>query len=194
VRIDGAFGDWEEVQPEFRDTIGDPVRREHRGWDAAVTYVNRTGRNDLVVMKVSHDAAHLQFYARTRTPLTPWSDPAWMMLFIDVDGDAATGWLGYDYVVNRAGVTESSTWVERNLGGDYAWGDPVEIFYAAGGNQLELAIPLAALGLERVPAWLDFKWADNIQQTGDWSDLTLNGDVAPNDRFNYRALFGQGRE
>lgn len=36
---------------------------------------------------------------------------------------------------------------------------------------------------------LDFKWADNIQQTGDWSDFTLNGDVAPNDRFNFRAIF-----
>ena len=34
---------------------------------------------------------------------------------------------------------------------------------------------------------LEFKWADNIQQTGEWSDFTLNGDSAPNDRFNYRA-------
>ena len=38
-----------------------------------------------------------------------------------------------------------------------------------------------------LPAVIDFKWADNIQQTGDASDFTLNGDAAPNDRFNYRA-------
>ena len=36
---------------------------------------------------------------------------------------------------------------------------------------------------------LDFKWADNIQQTGEWSDFTLNGDAAPNDRCNFRAIF-----
>jgi hypothetical protein len=45
------------------------------------------------------------------------------------------------------------------------------------------------LGLGTVPAAIDFKWADNIQQTGDWSDFTINGDAAPNDRYNYRAIF-----
>jgi len=38
------------------------------------------------------------------------------------------------------------------------------------------------------PAQLDFKWADNCIVAGDWTDFTLNGDAAPNDRFNYRAL------
>ena len=57
-----------------------------------------------------------------------------------------------------------------------------------GATELELALPLSALGLSGPPALLDFKWADNIQQTGDWSDFTLNGDVAPDDRFNYRAI------
>ena len=63
----------------------------------------------------------------------------------------------------------------------------MSIEYRAVGKELELAIPRAALGLTQRPATLDFKWADNIQQTGDWSDFMLNGDVAPNDRFNYRA-------
>jgi len=55
-------------------------------------------------------------------------------------------------------------------------------------RELELAVPLSALAASRSPAVLDFKWADNIQQTGDWSDFTLNGDAAPDDRFNYRAI------
>jgi len=50
-------------------------------------------------------------------------------------------------------------------------------------------VPRAALGLAKLPATLDFKWADNIQQTGEAADFTLNGDAAPNDRFNYRATF-----
>jgi hypothetical protein len=36
---------------------------------------------------------------------------------------------------------------------------------------------------------VESKWADNIQQTGDWSDFTLHGDSTPNDRFNFRARF-----
>ena len=58
---------------------------------------------------------------------------------------------------------------------------------ALGLERNPLAIPGAALGLSVLPATRIFKWADNIQQTGDWSDFTLNGDAAPNDRFNYRA-------
>jgi hypothetical protein len=56
------------------------------------------------------------------------------------------------------------------------------------GNELELAIPRTALGLTNLPVTLDFKWADNIQQSGDASDFTLNGDAAPNDRYNFRAI------
>jgi hypothetical protein len=63
----------------------------------------------------------------------------------------------------------------------------VPIKYRATGNELELAVPRDLLGVKHPPATIDFKWADNIQQTGDWSDFTLNGDAAPNDRFNYRA-------
>ena len=28
IRIDGNFDDWRDVQPEFRDTVGDEVRRD----------------------------------------------------------------------------------------------------------------------------------------------------------------------
>ena len=80
------------------------------------------------------------------------------------------------------------TVVERNIGGRYAWGSPVEVPIRVAGNEMELAIPRRSLGIAALPATIDFKWADNIQQTGDWSDFTVNGDAAPNDRYNYRAI------
>ena len=112
-----------------------------------------------------------------------------MMLFLDVDHNPATGWLGYDFVLNRVPARAQTATLERNLGG-YRWGMPVDVPYRVGGNQLELAIPRSALGLKTLPAEIDFKWADNIQQSGEASDFTLHGDVAPNDRFNYRAKLG----
>jgi hypothetical protein len=188
ITIDGRFQDWAAVEPEYRDTIGDPVKRDHAGWATGQRYVNRTGRNDIVAAKVSLDATNVYFYVRTREPLTPSSDPNWMLLFIDADHDARTSWLGYDFIVNRVNVRAQTTTLERNAGG-YRWRSPVDIPCRAAGNELELAIPRAALGLTRLPATLDFKWADNIQQTGEANDFTLNGDAAPNDRFNYRATF-----
>ena len=97
-------------------------------------------------------------------------------------------------MVNRVGVKTDSTTLERHAGGGYRWESVCSLRYRTAGNELELAIPRAAIGVTTGPARLDFKWADNIQQTGQWSDFTLNGDAAPNDRFNYRAKFvGPGR-
>jgi len=186
IRIDGGFADWRAVGPEFRDDIGDPVRRDHPGWGKAGRYVNRTGRNDIVSAKVSVEASNLFFYVRTREPISPCSDANWMLLFIDSDQNPTNGWLGYDFVVNRTAASTQKTLVEKQQGAGYGWGSPVNIECRVAGNEMELAIPQAALGLERLPSALDFKWSDNLQQTGDWSDFTLNGDAAPNDRFKYR--------
>ena len=40
-----------------------------------------------------------------------------------------------------------------------------------------------------LPPDIHFRWADNIQQTGKWSDFYLTGDCAPPFRFYYRAKF-----
>jgi hypothetical protein len=92
-------------------------------------------------------------------------------------------------VINRKVTGKEETSLQRNVGGKYQWGPSVPIKYRAAGNGLELAVPFELLGVKCLPTTIDFKWADNIQQTGEWSDFTLNGDAAPNDRFSYRAKF-----
>ncbi len=188
ITIDGQFADWQNVSPQFDDTIGDPVHRNHSGWGTAGTYVNDTGRNDLVASKVSYDDQAVYFYVQTREPLTSSSDANWMQLLIDTDTDAKTGWLGYDVIVNQTGVTATSTTLQRNVDHAYRWQDPVTIQYRAAGDQLELAIPRAAIQTTSWPPTLDFKWADNCLQNGEAVELTINGDAAPNDRFNFRAI------
>lgn len=191
VKIDGEFADWRDVEPEFRDTLGDPARRLHRGWDATVTYTNATGRNDLIAAKASWSRRHAAFYVRAQAALTPATDANWMLLFLDTDADARTGWLGYDFVVNRTRPGGGTASVERNVGGRYEWESVGTAALGLGETELELAVPWKALGFRRPPTTLDFKWADNLQQTGDWSDFTLNGDAAPNDRFKFRATTGR---
>jgi len=192
ITVDGRFNDWKDVKPEFRDTIDDPVNRDERGWGEGVHYVNKTGRNDIVAAKVSYDAGHVYFYVRTQEALSGAGEANWMMLFINQDQNYQDGWLGYNLIVNREPtgkkLEEITTAVlEKNVGNRYEWDSPVEIPCRAAGNEMELAIPISVFGRVR-PDTIDFKWADNIQQTGDWSDFTLNGDVAPNDRYNYRAI------
>ena len=186
------FSAWRGVEPEYRDAAGDTAHRNAPGFGHAGPYVNATGRNDIVAAKVSYDARNVYFYVRTASKMTPRTDPDWMLLYLNVDGDAKTGWLGYDFVVNRyAGAATTS--LERNVGGKYAWQPAAKVQYHVSGSEMEIAIPRAALGLVAGPATIDFKWADHCFAKGDWTDFTLNGDAAPDDRFSYRARLGTKR-
>ncbi len=186
IVVDGKFDDWKDVTPEFRDTIGDPVSRDHQGWNPKLRYVNKTGCNDLISAKVSCDQQNVYFLVQWNRPATPHADGR-QILFLDTDCNASTGWMGYDLAVAREGNGAETVTVERNRGGQYQWENPLPVPCRRTDDQLELAIPCAMFAPTGHPAAFDFKWADNIQQTGDWSDFTRNGDVAPNDRYNYRA-------
>ena len=82
IVIDGEFTEWDDVQPEFRDHVYDTIHRNCQGWGNAGTYINTTGRNDLLNFKVARDDDYVYFYAETCAPLTSYTDPNWMLLFI----------------------------------------------------------------------------------------------------------------
>ena len=84
IRIDGNLADWARVQPEFRDTVGDVIHREHKGY-GNILYTNDTGRNDFVVLKAAYDKRNLYFFAQTLNKITPRTDKNWMLLLIDAD-------------------------------------------------------------------------------------------------------------
>ena len=110
-----------------------------------------------------------------------------MWLLIDADQNAATGWQGFDFIVNRAVNPDGTTWLEKNDGG-WKWMKVEKIKFRVQRNELHLAIPRKALGQGdgALPVMLDFKWADNLQQPGEVMDFYLSGDVAPEGRFKYR--------
>ena len=186
IPINGRFAQWADVGPDFRDHIGDTAHRNHPGWGSTGTYVNTTGRNDIILAKATRDSENLYFYVRTRQPITPFTDPNWMLLFLNVDGDPATGWKGYDFVVNRNVMNRHRTALETSTGG-WNWRIQQDLRYAVQGCEMELAIPRRALGLDPgQPLRIDFKWSDNMQEPDNILDFISNGDVAPSGRFNFR--------
>ena len=185
-RTGGGFAAWRSVGPEYRDHIGETIPRDFAG-AAGLQYANHTGRNDLIAFKVARDKNNVYFYARTRDPITPATDPNWMWLLIDVDRKHATGWEGYDFIVNRTMEGDKATWLEKNDGG-WKWTKVAKIGFQVKGRELQLAIPRSALGLaaDETGLAIDFKWTDNIQKPGDIMDFYISGDTAPEGRFNYR--------
>ncbi len=184
IAIDGRFDDWEQVEPEFRDTPGDVEHRDEAGWGNAGRYVDTTGRNDFVTLKVAVDANDVCFYAETSGPLTPHTDANWMLLFIDADRDHATGWNGYDCLLNLETESDRITSVHRFTDG--SWHKVARVDYRYRGNQMEIRIPRATLGLAPGRVVFDFHWADNVQSLDDIIEFAMHGDSAPNRRFNYR--------
>jgi hypothetical protein len=186
IIISNDFSAWREVGPEFRDHTEETLPRDFDG-AGGTHYTNDSGRNDFVTLKLARDASNVYFYARTRDPITPPSGTNWMWLLIDADQNAATGWEGYDYIVNHTVDPDGQSWLERNIGG-WHWEKVAPIRFVCAGNELQLAIPRAALGLKAAETRvsLDFKWADHLEHPGDIMDFYLSGDVAPDGRFNYR--------
>ncbi len=183
IAIDGQFDDWTPVRPEFRDTIGDVQHRHHCGYGNLV-YDNATGRNDFVMAKAAFDTRRLYFFVQTRAPITPHTDPMWMLLLLDTDQNAATGWLGCDYIVNREVDGRSSAAVHRWKDG--GWHRAGTANYQVNGCGLELAVPRSLVGEAEGDPAFDFHWADNIQGFSGIAELGVNGDSAPNRRWNYR--------
>lgn len=186
IRIDGDWGQWKDVAPEFHDHVGETIPRDAPGV-AGLHYTNDTGRNDFVAFKVARDDTYLYFYARTRHAITPSTGTNWMWLLIDTHQSKAPAWEGYDYVVNRVVANRRATWLEKCTGG-WNWGKCALVEYRVEGNQLDLAIPRSALGLPtgNRPVSIDFKWVDNLQHPGNIMDFYVSGDVAPEGRFRYR--------
>lgn len=194
ISVEGGFGQWRAVAPEYADHAFETLPRDFAG-AGKLHYTNRTGRNDLAAAKVARDAKNVYFHVRTRDALTSASSPNWMWLMIDADRNPKTGWEGFDFIVNRTIDGGKTAWLEKHTdknGGGWKWEKVAPVAWRAAGNELQLAIPRAALGLKEGEGpgsdavALDFKWADNVQRPGDVLDFYQSGDTAPDGRFRYR--------
>ena len=183
IAVDGNNDDWKDVQPEFRDSIGDVTHRDHLGY-GNIQYLNDTGRNDLVRSKATFDGDNLYFCVETTAAISPHTDPNWMLLLLDTDQDGSTGWLGYDYVINQEVTGDAVTTIKHWENGE--WKPVGEARFSVKGTVLEIAIPRASVAKSDGTPAFDFHWADNIQSFKDVSELGTNGDSAPNRRWNYR--------
>lgn len=188
IKIDGTFNDWEKVRTEYRDTKGDVTHRNYKGYGGN-HYINNSGRNDIILSKVGVDKDNLYFYVETTDPLTPYSDPNWMLLLIDADNNTSTGWYGYDYIINKNVVDARSTELMRYDEPTGEWKKMKTLPYRVKDNKLELSVNRKDLGLVGDAFVFDFKWADHPADLKDLISLCTDGDAAPNRRFNYRCLW-----
>lgn len=206
IAMTGGATQWKGVTPIYRNPKGTTV---HRNWDgfAGCHYVNDSGRNNIIETRVTRDSDHLYFFVKCAEPITRREacDENWMTLFLDTDRSKATGWEGYDVVINRgkapAGQATVEAYIPTATPGSYTWKSIGRATLRIKGNTLTVAIPRALLNIDETitnpfygtpmakPLDFEFKWCDNTFPHGkapDIMDFYRNGDTAPFGRFNYR--------
>lgn len=192
IKNDGSFSDWKSITNEFRDTKGDTVHRNHNGY-GGLHYTNESGRNDIITSKVALDKKNISFYVETAGKLTPCTDNNWMLLLIDADNNSKTGWYGYDFIVNKKVKNSNTTTLmryDRTLP-ENSWIEIADLKFSYAANGLEITVPRKLLQLNGNSVSFDFKWSDNPVELNDPISLCINGDTAPNRRFNYRFIWKQ---
>jgi hypothetical protein len=197
INMLGDFSDWSNVAPAYYDPLNDTAWRNFpSSVSQAGTYTNSTGRNDFTVLKVARDAKYLYFFAQCSSNISSYISTNWMVLFLDTDQNHATGWEGYDFAINLGPRTSGVTSLSQNTSLSNAWNWTTvrsDLAYQAAGNKFMVRVPRADLGLSGDPLRFEFHWADNFQ-TNDIADFGVNGDSAPDRRFNYRFATGTNSE
>jgi hypothetical protein len=190
IKIDGDFSDWQKVNVEYRDTIGDTFHRDYKGY-GGLQYKNDSGRNDIITGKVAVDTDNVYFYAEAKGALTPHTGNNWMLVLIDSDKNSDTGWHGYDFLINKKVVDEKTTTLMRYAPNspDNPWIEQARLNYRYTDKALELAVPRKLIGLKADAFTFDFHYCDNPADLKDPISLCVSGDSAPNRRFNYRCVW-----
>jgi hypothetical protein len=189
IAIDGSFADWIDVAPRFSASRGNVRVRDGYGYKDPSTglpihYTNNTARNDIIGAKVARDGSNIFFYVETATNLTSHADPNWMQLLIDADRNKATGWEGYEFMVDRYAADGKA--VLATSDGSWNWTDLSEVDYRVAGAGMELSIPRTSLNLPPgQPLELEFKWLDSPTSSGDIMSVYTDGEAAPSGRFNF---------
>ncbi len=184
IDLSGSFDQWQEVISMYYDHIGDTEHRHSQKQGTTGPYIDIKGRNDFELAKVAHNETSVFFYIKTQKEITSHTDKNWMLLLIDTDQNPATGWSGYDVLINDDVKNESTTTV-KTFYPKKGWILSESISYQKEGNQLIISVPRKYFKADKILKF-DFHWVDNPTKLETIQDLISAGDNAPSRRANYR--------
>ena len=167
------------------DGFADGGMPRHAEGYGGVIYENRTARNVITRICVSHDAEMLRFTLETSQPITPYDGKgAWMRLYLNTRGGQ-----GYDYLLNLRPDGERHALVARMIGeGDELTVQTIEGIRAdlsQEDKRMCLSVSRRALGLDGRPFTLWFKAADSREEYRNIEDFYDSGVVLPLGRLNF---------
>lgn len=189
IKIDGSFSDWSDVNMVFKDDQGDNLHRNHHGWGRFKSYVDNTGRNDIIETKVTSDKKNIYFYVRTLQPIQFFKNCC-LNLFLKIinKNDLVTN--NFDYIIGSSGWQGKTVSIYSCMNDENQLSIGKGLDFRIHSNELEVSIPKHVLRISSDECYIiDFKWIDNPNFNGDIMKCMSEGDTAPNSRFCYRYQF-----
>lgn len=180
--MDGLGGWNAENVAVFRDFTGETIARSALDTSGQNVLENDTGRNDITEVRVAADKENVYLLIRTAEDVTAHEegDERWMNVYLGAEG-ASGGWMGMQYVLNRA-PENGKTSLHRIDGSGFTLVGTCES--SVEGNIMRIRVPRSAIGLP-VGQSLGIKVADNLQKDLDVAEFYVNGDAAPIGRLRY---------
>lgn len=181
IIINQDFTQWNDVQPYYLDDIDDiPSRNHSRYGDQGGILTDFSQRNDLERMQIARDQMNLYFYLRSHGPWIQGNNYTW--LFLNVDNNYTTGWIGFDYLVD---IGQSQ--LKKSIDNTGQWQNQETVTIVnSGNNELHFALSYQSINLNHSNVNLQFKWLSaDILYTIDPLNFIDKGDSAPNGRFTY---------
>jgi hypothetical protein len=168
----------EEIWAEYHNFSDGDFQRCAQG--SGTVYENRTQRNAIVDVTVSHDDDFLYFGIVTKQPITPYDGTGtWLKVYLNTDGGK-----DYKYVLNNTPDGDHKSTMAIIVDGLRA-ADFGDVVYRQSGNTLLLIAPRAALDLDRDDFTIWFKVADSTEELTSIEDFYDKGDAAPLGRLNF---------
>ncbi|CAF2059360.1 unnamed protein product [Rotaria magnacalcarata] len=181
ILINQDFTQWNNITPYYLDDIFDiPYRNHPRYGDHGEQVIDYSQRNDLERMQIARDTMNLYFYLRC---YGPWIDEnRFNWLFLNVDNNYSTGWIGFDYLVDLG-----ENQLKKNIDNTSNWQYEETIkIVNSGYNELHFALSYPSLKINNTKINLQFKWLSaDVLYTFDPLNFIDKGDSAPNGRFTY---------
>ena len=191
---------WSAVEPYYAAYIGNTDDREANGYND-IWYWDYSGRNDIIGARVARDEEFVYFYVECFDNITPYTDPLWMVLYIDSD-QQNQGWETFDYVLNKTSPSATKATLEKFTGNGYETQKVGEVDYAVDGKYMQVKVPKSMLNLSGYDFTVNFAWTDNVHDeddqgemgdtgykytkfSGDIMNFYISGDVAPAGRFKF---------
>ena len=154
--------------------------RNFASQDPDIIYTQEPAKNNIVEIKVAHDAENVYFRVTTENPITERTTPNWMNLFIGAGKPHQCGWETYSHVLNRR---EVGSFDALNMSGNTVSYRKTNIHIDK--NKMYVAVPRRMIGADGDCPSIYFKVADSVKEFRNINDYYASGKSVPMGRLSF---------